>query len=300
MSTSLNIVNIESLRPLIKLLRPYQWSKNLFIFGPLVFSKRLFESQLCFSVLIGFCLFSLASSSVYIFNDIRDIENDRQHPEKQHRPLVSGRVSVPFAMSLSIVLGIISVGGSFYLTPSFGMMVLGYMAINVLYSVALKQLVILDVMSIAAGFVLRVMGGAKLVQVYPSSWLIICTILLSLFLGFSKRRHELLLLPAKADDHRKVLKHYSSYFLDQMIAVVTSATVMSYMLYTVSEQTVQFFGTRHLIWTVPFVLYGIFRYLYLVHQKADGGAPADAILGDLPMVLNFLLWVMTCIIIIYM
>ena len=286
-------------KALFTLLRPYQWSKNLFIFGPLIFSKKLFETELCLELLIGFFLFSLASSSVYIFNDIRDIENDRQHPEKQHRPIASGRVSVPFAMSLSIVLGLVSVGGSFYLAPSFGGMVLGYTILNLLYSIGLKQFVILDVMSIAAGFVLRVMAGAKLVEIYPSNWLILCTILLSLFLGFSKRRHELLLLPEKAENHRRVLKHYSSYFLDQMIAVVTSATVMSYMLYTVSEQTVQFFGTRHLIWTVPFVLYGIFRYLYLVHQKAEGGDPADAILGDLPMVLNFLLWVMTCIIIIY-
>jgi 4-hydroxybenzoate polyprenyltransferase len=286
-------------KALFNLLRPYQWSKNLLLFGPLVFSKKLFETQLCLELLVGFFLFSLASSSVYIFNDIRDIENDRQHPEKQHRPIASGRVSVPFAMSLSIVLGLVSLGGSFYLTPSFGGMVLGYTILNLLYSLGLKQLVILDVMSIAAGFVLRVMAGAKIVEVYPSNWLIICTILLSLFLGFSKRRHELLLLPEKPDSHRKVLKHYSSYFLDQMIAVVTSATVISYMLYTVSEQTVQFFGTRNLIWTVPFVLYGIFRYLYLVHQKAEGGDPADAISRDTPMLLNFLLWVMTCIIIIY-
>ena len=299
MRASLKIVNQATLGLLFKLLRPYQWSKNLFLFGPLVFSKRLFEDQFVFPVLIGFCLFSIASSSGYIFNDIRDIENDRQHPKKRNRPVASGRVSVPFAMGLSIILGITSVAASFYVKPSFGLIVLGYLLLNTLYSITLKHLVILDVMAIAAGFVLRVMAGAKLVEVYPSNWLIICTILLSLFLGFSKRRHELLLLPEKAQNHRKVLRHYSSYFLDQMIAVVTSATLMSYMLYTVSEQTVQFFGTRHLIWTIPFVLYGIFRYLYLVHQKAEGGDPADTILGDLPMLFNFLLWVMTCILIIY-
>lgn len=264
-----------------------------------MFSKRLFESQSFLEVLIGFFLFSLASSSVYIFNDIRDIENDRQHPKKQLRPIASGKISISFAMSLSIILGMISLVTSFYIKSAFGLIVLGYMILNILYSMTLKYLVILDVMTIAAGFVLRVMAGAEIVEVYPSSWLIICAILLSLFLGFSKRRHELVLLTDKANNHRAVLKHYSSYFLDQMVAVVTASTVISYMLYTVSEATVQFFGTRHLVWTVPFVLYGIFRYLYLMHRREEGGDPADVLLRDRPMLVNFSLWIIICIIIIY-
>jgi 4-hydroxybenzoate polyprenyltransferase len=283
----------------LRLLRIHQWNKNLFIFAPLVFSKRLFESQSFFAVLIGFFLFSLASSSVYIFNDIQDIENDRQHPKKQHRPIVSGKISIPFAISLSIILGIVSLIASFYIKPAFGWIVLGYLILNLLYSITLKRVVILDVMTIAAGFVLRVMAGAEIVAVYPSSWLIICTILLSLFLAFSKRRHELVLLTDRANDHRAVLKHYSSYFLDQMIAVVTAATVISYMLYTVNEDTVQFFGTRHLVWTVPFVLYGIFRYLYLMHRKEETGDPLEAVFGDIPILINVFLWVVTCIAIIY-
>jgi 4-hydroxybenzoate polyprenyltransferase len=283
----------------LQLLRIRQWNKNLFIFAPLVFSKRLFESQSFLAVLIGFFLFSLASSSVYIFNDIRDIENDRKHPKKQHRPIVSGKISIPFAISLSILLGIVSFIASFYLKPALGWIILGYLILNLLYSITLKRVVILDVMTIAAGFVLRVMAGAEIVAVYPSSWLIICTILLSLFLAFSKRRHELVLLTDRANNHRAVLKHYSSYFLDQMIAVVTAATVISYMLYTVSEDTVQFFGTRHLVWTVPFVLYGIFRYLYLMHQKKESGDPLETVFGDIPMLVNVFLWVMTCIGIIY-
>jgi 4-hydroxybenzoate polyprenyltransferase len=283
----------------LQLLRIHQWNKNLFIFAPLVFSKRLFESQSFLTVLIGFFLFSLASSSVYIFNDIRDIENDRQHPKKQHRPIVSGKISKPFAISLSIILGTVSFIASLYLKPAFGWIVLGYLILNLLYSMTLKRVVILDVMTIAGGFVLRVMAGAEIVAVYPSSWLIICTILLSLLLAFSKRRHELVLLTDRANNHRPVLKHYSSYFLDQMIAVVTAATVISYMLYTVSEDTVQFFGTRHLVWTVPFVLYGIFRYLYLMHQKKESGDPLEAVFGDIPMLVNVFLWVVTCIAIIY-
>ena len=287
------------MKTLPQLLRVRQWNKNLFIFAPLVFSKRLFESQSFLEVLVGFFLFSLASSSIYIFNDIIDIENDRQHPEKRHRPIASGKISLKFAISLSIFLGLGSLLVSSYINFTFGLIVLGYMILNILYSIILKNIVILDVMTISAGFVLRVIAGAEIVEVYPSSWIIICTILLSLFLGFSKRRHELVLLTDKSNNHREVLKHYSSYFLDQMIVLVTAATVMSYMFYTVSEETVKFFGTRHLVWTVPFVLYGIFRYLFLIHQKKEGGDPSEVVFRDRTMLVNVLLWVISCIIIIY-
>lgn len=241
-------------------------------------------------VLFGFFLFCIASSSVYIFNDIRDQQSDRQHPRKKYRPISSGKISIPLAMNISITLGIISLVVSFYARATFGWIILVYIALNVLYSLILKQVVILDVMTIAAGFILRVIGGAEIVEIYPSNWLIICTILLSLFIGFSKRRHELVILSANANNHRTVLRDYSSYFIDQMIGVVTAATVMSYMLYTVSNETVNFWGTRHLIWTIPFVLYGIFRYLYLIHQKNEGGDPAELVLKDIPILLNVLLW----------
>jgi 4-hydroxybenzoate polyprenyltransferase len=154
-------------------------------------------------------------------------------------------------------------------------------------------------MVIAAGFVLRVLAGAVIVDIHPSNWLIICTILLSLFLGFSKRRHELVMLGDDSSLHRKVLEHYSPYFLDQMISVVTATTVMSYLLYTVSDQTIAFSGTRHLIWTVPFVLYGIFRYLYLVHQKEEGSDPSELMLKDMPLLIDIVLWIASCILIIY-
>ena len=280
-------------------MRLKQFNKNLFVFAPLVFSKRLFDWHSFFDVFVAFILFCLASSSVYIFNDIKDIESDRQHPQKRFRPLPSGEVSVTVARILSAALGIVCLIFSFLLSTQFAFTILIYIIINVFYSIVLKNIVILDVMVIAAGFVLRVLGGAVIVDIYPSSWLIICTILLSLFMGFSKRRHELVLLSEDSALHRKVLEHYSPYFLDQMISVVTAATVMSYMLYTVSDQTVVFVGTRHLIWTVPFVFYGIFRYLYLVHQKEEGSDPAELMIKDRPLLIDILLWAVSCILIIY-
>lgn len=282
------------------LLRPTQWIKNFFLLTPLLFSKRLFDIGSFMDVLVGFALFSAASSSVYIFNDIRDIASDLQHPRKRLRPVASGKVSLPFAMSLAVILGMISTIISYLINHVFGLIVLGYIILNVAYSVFLKHIVIVDVMVIAACFLLRVMAGAAIVDIYPSSWLIVCTIFLALFLGFSKRRHEILILSNNANTHRKVLEHYSPpYFLDQMIGIVTACTVVSYMLYTISEETVKLFGTRQLLWTVPFVLYGIFRYLYLVHKKEEGGDPAEIILKDKPLLINIILWAVSCLIIVY-
>jgi 4-hydroxybenzoate polyprenyltransferase len=287
------------MKGLLKLLRLKQYHKNLFVFAPLIFSRHLFDWFSFVSVSIGFLLFCLASSALYIFNDVMDIESDRQHPQKRLRPLPSGEVSAGSAISASAVLGGVSLLSSFFLGAEFGLTVLIYMIINVCYSIILKHLVILDVMVIAAGFVLRVLAGAVIVNVHPSEWLIICTTLLSLFLGFSKRRHELVILGDDSVLHRKVLEHYSPYFLDQMISVVTAATIMSYLLYTVSDRTVAFFGTRQLIWTVPFVLYGIFRYLYLVHQKEEGSDPAELMLKDRPLSIDVVLWAASCVLIIY-
>ena len=291
--------DMAAMHSFLRLLRLKQFTKNLFVFAPLIFSKRLFDWNSFFEVFVGFLLFCLASSSLYIFNDIMDIESDRQHPEKKLRPLPSAEVSVGLATTAAVTLGVACLLSSFLLSAGFGVMVLLYFVINVCYSIILKHLVILDVMVIAAGFVLRVLAGAAIVNIYPSNWLIICTILLSLFLGFSKRRHELVMLGGDSVLHRKVLAHYSPYFLDQMISVVTAATVMSYLLYTVSDQTIAYFGTRHLIWTVPFVLYGIFRYLYLVHQKEEGSDPAELTLKDGPLLIDIILWAASCILIIY-
>jgi 4-hydroxybenzoate polyprenyltransferase len=280
-------------------MRPQQWIKNLFLFAALVFSGHLFIEGDVGRTVAGFLLFSVAASGVYIFNDITDLERDRLHPVKKLRPLPSGRLSVGFAAGVSAFLGAAGLAGAWLLEPAFGGIVLTYVLLNVLYSFRLKHVVILDVMTISAGFVLRVLAGAAIIAVPTSEWLIICTVLLSLFLGFSKRRHELTMLEATADNHRAVLQHYSPYFLDQMIGIVTASTVMSYILYTISQDTVEKFGTKNLIYTVPFVLYGIFRYLYLVHKRDEGGDPTRLALTDRPLLVNTILWICAASAIIY-
>ncbi len=280
-------------------MRPQQWIKNLFIFAALVFSGHLFSGPDFLRTFIGFSLFSLAASGIYLFNDITDIGRDRLHPVKSRRPLPSGRLPVSAAWVSSGLLLAGGLTGSYLLEPGFFALLATYALLNVLYSLYLKHVVILDVMTIAAGFVLRVLGGAVIIGVPTSEWLIICTVLLSLFLGFSKRRHELTVLETSADHHRSVLQHYSPYFLDQMIGIVTASTVMSYVLYTISEDTVLKFGTKHLIYTVPFVLYGIFRYLYLVHKLEKGGDPTRLALTDRPLLLNTILWICAASYIIY-
>ena len=280
-------------------MRPQQWIKNLFLFAALVFSGNLFDARDVSLTIAGFFFFCLASSGVYLFNDVADLENDKLHPVKSQRPLPSGKLSVGSALSASVVLAAAGFAGGLYLRTGFGLLILLYLVINVLYSFKLKDVVIIDVMTISAGFVLRVVAGAVLIGVPTSEWLIICTLLLSLFLGFSKRRHELTFLESGAETHRSVLAHYSPYFLDQMIGIVTASTVMSYALYTISDETVRKFGTNHLYYTVPFVLYGIFRYLYLVHKMEAGGNPTKLAATDLPLLINILLWILSSAIIIY-
>ncbi len=276
-----------------------QWIKNLFLYAALVFSGNLFNSHLFGQITIAFFLFSLAASGVYFLNDITDLENDKLHPVKSKRPLPSGQLSLGTARITCVVLMAAGILGGCLLEISFGMVVLVYVVINILYSLVLKNIVILDVMTISAGFVLRVVAGAIVIHVPTSEWLLICTVLLSLFLGFSKRRHELTVLEGQANSHRSVLEQYSPYFLDQMIGIVTASTVMSYALYAISDETIKKFGTNKLIYTVPFVLYGIFRYLYLVHRRIEGGNPTRLALTDFPLLINILLWIMAASIIIY-
>ncbi len=280
-------------------MRIQQWIKNLFMFAALVFAGHLFMMQDLLRLCAGFLSFSFVASSIYIFNDMFDLDKDRLHPVKSLRPLPAGKLAVGTAAAASVVLFAVGIAGGFALRIEFGAILLGYAVMNVLYTMKLKEVVILDVMVIAAGFVLRVIAGAEIIDVPISEWLIICTVLLSLFLGFSKRRHELTILETGANSHRAVLEHYSPYFLDQMIGIVTASTVMSYALYTISEETVRKFGTSRLIYTVPFVLYGIFRYLYLVHKMDEGGNPTKVAMTDKPLLLNIILWIITAAIIIY-
>ncbi len=233
--------------------------------------------------LAGFVLFCILSSSVYIFNDIMDAENDRKHPLKSARPIASGRITVFSALFAFAIFALISLGLSLWLNPLFALTAAGYFILNLLYSVYFKHVVIIDVMCIAASFVIRAVAGAVLIGVEISAWLVVCTTLLALFLGFGKRRYELLLLEDQATGHRKSLSEYSPYFLDQMISVVTASTVVAYAFYTLSADVEIKLGTSHMDLTIPFVLYGVFRYLYLIHQKEGGGSPTRMLITDRPI-----------------
>lgn len=280
-------------------MRPRQWVKNTFLFSGLVFSKNLFQAELLMKVSTGFILFCLAASSIYIFNDIQDRENDCKHPEKCRRPIALGNLPVTQAYFVFVLLGVIALVFASVLDLTFFAILGAYILLNLTYSLKLKRVVILDIMCIAFGFVLRILAGTTLARIIPSDWLIVCTMTISLFLGFSKRRNELVLRVNHTDNQRKVLADYSIPFLDQMIAMVTACTVMSYILYTVSSETVARFGTRNLIFTIPFVLFGIFRYLYLIYHKRTIEEPTDLILRDFSSLFNILLWLGTIILIIY-
>ena len=282
-------------------LRPRQWAKNLFVFGPLLFSHKMSDVATNLRTLAAFVLFCMAASAAYILNDLMDLDADRQHPTKRLRPVASGEISRSAAIIIAVVLALAAVVGSRTLGTTFALIVLCYIVLNVSYSLGLKQVVIVDVMMIGAGFVLRVLGGAAAVGVSPSHWLVLCTILLSVFLGFTKRRGELVMLQEKANEHRKVLTSYSLTFLDQMIGVVTATTLMCYILYTVDGRTLEHVtdGSRGLLLTVPFVMYGIFRYLYLVYHKELGDSPTSAVLRDRMMLLGIMAWVLVCMAVIY-
>ena len=281
--------------------RPKQWVKNLFVFGPLLFSHKMREPVVGLSALAGFALFCLASSAIYILNDLMDLDADRQHPTKRHRPIARGEIGRSTAITVSGLLIVAASLLSLWLSPVFTLLILAYMVLNVSYSLGLKHVVIIDVMMIGAGFVLRVLAGAAAIAVTPSPWLVLCTVLLSVFLGFTKRRAELTLLQEKASDHRVVLDNYSLSFLDQMISVVTATTLMCYILYTVDARTVTTVtgGSRGLLLTVPIVMYGIFRYLYLVYHRQQGDSPTSALLKDKMMMLCVVTWVSLCMAVIY-
>lgn len=276
--------------PLVRSLRPSQWPKNLFVLAPLVFGSRLGQAAAVRRGLLALAAFCCAASAVYLLNDLRDREEDRRHPLKRLRPLAAGTLKVPVAMAAVVVLIAAVAALAIRLGAGFAAVLGAYLLLNLLYTFWFKHMVILDVMCIALGFVLRVVAGAQAAVVQVSSWLFLCTIFLALFLAFSKRRHEIMLLAEGAAGQRPVLDHYSPAFLDQMINVVTASSVVSYALYAVAPETVAKFHTQGLIYTIPLVLYGIFRYLYLMYQRADQRNPTEAILRDLPFLLNLALW----------
>jgi len=284
---------------LIAAMRPKQWTKNLVIFAGLVFSQNFFHLGFLEVSVLAFIAFCLNASSVYIINDIKDLEQDRLHPVKKFRPLPAGRISTRQAAFLSVILAVISLALAFWLNLHYGALLALYWVMMIVYSFALKHVVIVDIMIISAGFIIRAISGAVVLDVMISRWLLACAIFLSLFLILAKRRNEIVELGANASEHRAILDEYGERFLDQMIAVVTACTVISYVLYTVDPGTVQKFHTANLILTVPFVIYGIFRYLYLVYQKNMGGRPEMILLADRPLLLSVFLWVAVSVFILY-
>jgi 4-hydroxybenzoate polyprenyltransferase len=308
---------------LLRVMRPRQWTKNVFVFAAVVFDRKMFDfgHGYFWTTLLGFVLFCLLSSAVYIINDLVDIEKDRLHPVKRNRPLAAGVLPVPVAVAAVVVLLAIVIGASWMLNQpgglelcqpcveqnaalgalagrKFALVVIGYLVLQLFYNFTLKQQVILDVLTIAAGFVLRVGAGVALIPVQRfSPWLYVCMTLLGLFIGFGKRRHELILLGAEATNHRANLSQYTLGLLDEMMGVVTASTVVAYSVYTFSAEGLP--PSHLMMLTVPFVLYGIFRYLYLIHARGEGGAPEDVLLKDRPLQVDLVLWGLTVILIMY-
>ncbi len=280
-------------------LRPKQWIKNFFIFLPVVFGKKMFNYPENLHVGLAFILFSLTASVVYLINDILDYKKDCRHPTKKLRPIASKKISRQQALITAIILGTISFIFSFKLSVPFGWITIIYFVFNLIYSKILKHAVIIDVFCLGAFFLLRVIAGGVVAQITISHWTLIMTILLALFLGFNKRRQELRLQEQKKSSTRLVLKKYNAYFIDQMIAVITSSVVIVYMLYTLDDRTVQQFGSNHLLYSTPFVYYGIFRYLYLIHKNNNDGDPTRALLSDTNIQINIILWVGVCVAVIY-
>jgi 4-hydroxybenzoate polyprenyltransferase len=285
--------------PLLASLRPKQWTKNFLVFAGLIFAPKLRDPDAVKSALLAFVVFCGLSSVVYLINDVQDRAADRLHPQKRHRPIASGAVSPQTAMAAAAVLGALALVGAFAINTAFGVVGAMYLVLQVCYSMWLKHLVIVDALALAGGFVLRAIGGAVAINVAFSSWLLLMTLLGALFIGFSKRRAEIVSLADDASGHRRILAEYSPYLLDQMIGVVTASTVVAYAFYTMSPETEAHFGTKQLSYTIPFVIYGIFRYLYLVHQRDGGGNPSELLVTDRPLLLCGALWTVSVIVILY-
>jgi 4-hydroxybenzoate polyprenyltransferase len=286
-------------RALLVSLRPHQWTKNLVVLAALAFSKHLFDDpDAVVRAGVAFAVFCALSGAVYVVNDLVDLERDRLHPIKRARPIASGALPVPAARAAAAALFGVGLLVAWGLGPGFFLCAVAYLALNLAYSFGLKEVVILDVLAIAIGFVLRAVAGAVAIQVAFSEWLIVCTLLLALFLALAKRRHELVSLPDAAA-HRAILAEYSPYLLDQMIAVVTASCLTAYAFYTLAPETVGKYRTDRLALTIPFVIYGIFRYLYLVHRKEQGGSPSDVLLADRPLLAATVLWGLVVVLIVY-
>jgi 4-hydroxybenzoate polyprenyltransferase len=281
-------------------MRPKQWTKNVVIYAGLIFDGQLFVPGAFIRVTISFFLLCLVASTIYIINDIVDIESDRQHPRKKFRALPSGQLPMRLAITAAIILPLFSLGAATLYSPQYTVVLISYFVLHVLYSFLLKNIVIIDIMAITAGFVLRVAAGVVVVQVANfSPWLYACSGLLALFLAIGKRRQELIMLAENAQNVRVTYKHYNLPLLDDMLRLVTTSTFIAYLLYTIEAPTIMVANTNTALVTVPFVLYALFRYLFLIHVRGEGGAPDELLLRDMPLLASILLWGLTFIIILY-
>ena len=284
---------------LLKAMRPHQWVKNGLVLAALFFARQWEHLPSVIAAVVAFAAFCMLSSFTYLFNDIRDAKEDRLHPVKRHRPIAAGKLSPELAAVAGVVLLAGGLAFGFWVNLETGLVAASYVALTVVYQLGLKEVVILDVLAIAAGFVLRAVAGATAIRAEISPWLLICTVQLALFLALGKRRQEIIVLGEEAANHRASLGQYSTYLLDQMIAVVTASTVMSYALYTISARTVHMVGSTAMMYTIPFVIYGIFRYLYLIHTCGKGDAPDRVLLTDKPLLINVVLYLITALIILH-
>ena len=283
---------------LLRLMRPHQWVKNAFVFTGLLFGHAWNDPALVTQVLIAFAAFCLVSSAIYVLNDIVDVEQDRHHPKKRLRPLAAGLVSMPAAVVLALLLAVLGLGLAYVASTIVLVILLAYALMNIAYSLRLKHVVILDVFIIATGFMLRILAGTLGVGIPPSQWLLLCGLMVTLFLGFTKRRAEIIALTEDKAAHRKVLEHYSPVLLDKMIGITAAGLIMSYSLYTMNPDTIRTHGTPNLIYTVPFVMYGVFRYIYLLHHQSRGGDPSHDLVRDPHLLLAVGAWLLTTILLI--
>jgi len=281
-----------------RLLRISHWIKNFFVFVPILFAKHLFIWDELSSVVLAFFGFSFTSSLVYVFNDLIDVEFDKLHPVKKNRPIASGKISVSHAKVLIVVLFVIVLVITSQLTLAFNLALVAYLVINIFYTLKLKNIIILDLFCIASGFMLRVLAGAFVIDVYISKWLILTTMFLALYLAVMKRRSELVTQNSESDT-RIVLRDYSERFIDQISAIASGGLIICYALYSVSDRTFAEFGSEYFVLTTIFVVFGVFRYMYLVLKKSKGENPTEVMLTDMPMIINALLYILVVVTIIY-
>jgi len=295
---SLNFPSQKTLLGFITIFRPHQWIKNGFVFLPIIFTNNLFNIPILIQTICVFFAFCLVSSAVYVFNDVLDRESDKEHPRKKYRPIASGRISISLALTCSISLLISGIALGSYIKFSVTIILLMYVVINIAYSTAIKHIIIIDVMTIATGFVLRVYAGTELTGIQATAWIVSTTYLLSLMLGYGKRRGELVLLGDNSSNHRSVLKQYTLEFLDKILILIGSCVILNYTLYTFSDDTIDRFG-HSLIWTIPFVMYGIFRFFYLFDTEKFNDGPTIMLFKDPPLLTCVFLWGIVCIALIY-